>query len=331
MEGFYTIRPQQMAVNPPRNLDPKDLISRDHTFSRPASEPTVMAFLIQRIKIAVICREVIDTMGPLSFVRESGQVSYDKICKLDAKFGALIANLPEFLRLDTANKSSAPRTGDILEGRFALPKAILNLLIHTRRCKLHLPFLIRSQSDARYTFSRETCLEAARMVMRIQQTLCEQVAEPLAQSPRLSGLLQHGFYAAIVLVMDTCVNNQKDPTQLDEVRDAMELIQQTKGKSRYADKFLDSLVAILRKHQIRIETSTSTDGQANANPMHRTNIARSGAAVYDSASDSSAIVEQNSIDDMAHEFLMQDLLVAGPALDLPSWDSLFNDLETYSV
>jgi hypothetical protein len=87
-----------MAVNIPRNIDDKDLIYTNPPINRPLSEPTAMSYNIQRIKLADLCREVIDLI-PIS-VCDTSIVDYQQVIALDQRFDAFLQELPIFLRND---------------------------------------------------------------------------------------------------------------------------------------------------------------------------------------------------------------------------------------
>nr|POF13970.1 putative transcription factor lepb [Quercus suber] len=320
----------------PRNLNPEDLSLHGNTFSRPDDEPTAMTYHLQRMKVALVCREVIDTLGPSYLTGDFPPTTYEKVDVLDAKFCDVLAELPEFLQVDNLKRIPATRSEEIVKDQFALPTAVLNFLIRTRRCKLHLPFLIRARSDPRYMHSRYMCLDSARTVIRIQQMYSEEVTGSLTQSPCLGSILQHMFFAAIVLVMDTCVNNPHDTTQIAEVRHAIKLIEQVKGESRYAEKFLDSLKVMLQKHRIPIEPAThpkeDVHGQKVSAASERANPTRPSAQEAGPDLADTTIREQNMNGDTTFDNAWQDFLGAGtPLLDLQTWDSLMNDLEMHIV
>lgn len=153
---------------------------------------------------------------------------------------------------------------------------MVNIMLNTRRCKLHLPFLIRANSDPRFAFSRRMGLQAARKVFDVRRVVAEDENTMGAAHLKLGGILQHVFYATVVLVMDLCVNKDDDQGRLVEVREALQVMQNASSCSQMGTKFLDSLMSILRKHHVKLPTVhgvnndlPNTDGHMDRSASHK--------------------------------------------------------------
>lgn len=75
-------------------------------------------------------------------------------------------------------------------------------------------------------------------------------------SSKLGGFLHLYFYATVVLVMDLYVNRAagEERARKDEIQAAIETLEHAKQQSVAASMFLDSLMAALRKHSIRLQS-----------------------------------------------------------------------------
>ena len=87
-----------------------------------------------------------------------------------------------------------------------MQRYVVNLTIQAKRCKFHLPFLLRAANDSSFIFSRDACLTTARAVIQLQKCLAEEDETLWINSSRLCGILHLFFYATMVLVMDFCVH-----------------------------------------------------------------------------------------------------------------------------
>lgn len=151
----------------------------------------------------------------------------------------------------------------------------------------------------------------------------------------------HIFYATVVLVMDICVNKDgNDRERLEEVREALNIIEQTKDASEMGAQFSDSLLAVLRKHHVKLPNANgprATDvgrtvvatqhgffahslvgqeQQSNRNPGH-----------FDAPSVTDAVLTTGGL-----EFdggMWQDFIDQGQMLDTQDWEALLQDLDMH--
>lgn len=140
-EGVYSVIPRHMQVNKPRNVIDDDLSTMPAEFSRPLDEPTSTTYYLQRIALAEVCREVVDILLDIRAVQDPQQISYTRIVTLDGKF-AEILNRPlasGMLTRESGSSSYDPTRPHIRQQYFTY------LTTEARRCKLHLPYLLRLQ------------------------------------------------------------------------------------------------------------------------------------------------------------------------------------------
>ncbi|KAK4552488.1 hypothetical protein LTR86_010332 [Recurvomyces mirabilis] len=255
-DGVYTVHPHHMQVKRPRNITNEDLATKPADFERPATELTSTTYYLSRIVLGSICREVADTLMQMQSASDISSIPYGRILALDRKFVELIEGLPETLRLegDVVLKPSQVDTGS-RNGPNIKQRYFTYLTTEARRCKLHLPYLFRVQQNPDYTFSRETCLQSARNILRLRRVLPSEISN-LPCSVKMTGLLHHFCCAIIILVMDLCVNKSvndaDDAMRKEEIVSACKLVEDAKETSPVAASFSGSVDLILNKHNIQL-------------------------------------------------------------------------------
>jgi len=243
-EGVYLVNPRQMAVNKPRNIDDADLVEGVLGAEFPVTQPTEMSYLLQRIRLAEISRSIVDNPDTMT---------------VDAELGQMISEIPAFLNMDSYEGTGTNVTHSS-SGIF-VQAYLLNSILHTLRCKLHLGYLnnsTRSNNDSteNSTSSREICLASARRIIHAEAQL-ERRQHPFALIRlRLSGIMYGVFMAGIVLLMDVCVNATNGEQEGDEIEmrrseafQALHIIENATSHSLAAANLHDSLVRVLDKHR----------------------------------------------------------------------------------
>lgn len=319
-EGTYTVNPKHMRVKRPRNISDEDLATRPADFNRPLSEPTVMGYYIQRIRLAEICREIADMV----WAKDADQITVEEILGIDRMFDSLLLNLPEFLRLENGHRQKF-RDLDQTEPQILVQRYVANLTIHAKRCKFHLPFLLRAAQDSTYSLSRDTCLRCARAVMQIRKDLAVEDSHLWIASSRLVGILHLYFYATMVLVMDFCVNRSTgcELARKSEIQDACKALEEAKRESGAAGMFLDSLTAILRKHSIRLQSTEQVSDYLNSagNPK------AAGADALAPGVNTQPGPSEAAAGEVDFDQLWQSYVNLEASIDPQSWDALLSDIE----
>lgn len=333
-EGAYSVHVQHMAVKRPRNLNHEDLETHDPAFERAVGESTVMSFHLERIKVAIVCREVMDELWGLSIDPNPETLPYEKVAALDVKFRGLIEGLPKFLQFESTIDSLRQEYGEKADNwQMTVLRASINLMIHARRCKLHLTFLIHFKPDPPYDISREICLESARKVFQVCRKVEMEQTSPGSQGfLKLGGQLSHIFYAAFVLIMDLCVNKNSDSQeQFAAVRDAIQLKEEAKTSSKVAHSCYESLMGTLRKHQVNLPSVRLISGTS----LHSALSRAPGTTVAERTTTSTAA--PTSIDGLmmnpgnAFKDVWQNYMDYGASLDPQSWEGLIKDLEMHII
>lgn len=253
-EGVYHIVPHHMAVRKPLNIDDVDL-SNGPNADQPLSVPTDMSYFLHRLRVAEVARAMVDDVSMAKAAAEDWEPAshHSLIMSLDVDLSQVIRDIPSFLDLDAYKVVPTSEQGE----RF-IQAYLLNSLIQSQRCKLHLDYL-RSSWSARHSTdsrasspSRETCLYAARRIIRAERQL-ERTKHAFVQTRlRLSVILHGIFMATIVLLMDTCVYGntaQRESVELDDddLQDALRIVEGAKAHSLAAARLHESLMHILAR------------------------------------------------------------------------------------
>jgi hypothetical protein len=344
-EGVYHLHGNHMKVNLPRNIQDSELMNPNTPaeFEHPLSVPTSASYLIQRIKLAKICKKIVDAMPMTPSTPEL--ISYEDIIQLDKEFSTLIDDLPPFYQLtqpltmgdfnipperrvkmvDTFGKADALSAstfvpGDLTPDHVDIQRFMVRLTAHTRRCKFHQPFLVRGFTDPQYHYSRDVCLRSARIVLEMQQALESEGLAATTGLLGLSGLNHHLFFATIALVMDLCFNRTEAIDELErkmEVKRAIDILAVSENRSLVAKKFLEGIRDVLRKYRVDLGDDEAEQTEQNMS------IAELSA---DDAADL-AIPEPQPSD---FENIWQTYFEV-PNFDVPGWEELFGEVDSMTT
>lgn len=279
LDGTYTIQPRHMRVSKPRNLNDADLARAVDGLTHPPEVPTQMSCFLQRLQLAEACRAVVDSYLP-------GQAEigdYGQVLALDQLFEQILTNSPSCLDLHAPVTPGAPRL-------LCLQRATINLGIHSRRARLHRPFLMRENTDgrpgdSRYQRSREICIQSARTVLNISMALLDKSLSeppgPQQQMPhildhanhdqcpgspvhRLGIVINHLFTACAVLALDSSLrmnrsggDGMSNPAADSDVQDALtcacRLLAAAGKESPVAADLVRGLMGVLERYRIKIK------------------------------------------------------------------------------
>ncbi|PYH89556.1 hypothetical protein BO71DRAFT_336454 [Aspergillus ellipticus CBS 707.79] len=245
-EWTYHLHLDQMNVKKPSNID--DIAIETHPgVSLPSSTPTDMSFTLERLKLASVCREVVDA---ISYEQLHGlDISYDKILALDRKFHQIQAEIPAFFRLDPASRR---RFAALYEERptIAWQGCLLQQGHFSRLCRLHRDFFIRGARDPAYSYSHIICLQSARKVLEIKRIM--DGGEPHHTPPNsvVWSVMHHVFMAAVILLLDVCFNwdDILAEKRREEVLEACRMMNKAQESSSLVREGIAAMMAVLRKH-----------------------------------------------------------------------------------
>ncbi|KAI9742548.1 MAG: hypothetical protein M1818_003688 [Claussenomyces sp. TS43310] len=138
----------------------------EHDF--PSSPPTSLSAFIYRVKLAEVCREIVDTMP--SILLESQGLEYDIILALDNKLQAYLKQLPVFFRLDP---TSIQQSQEICKERpnIAWQRIGIHFSLHTRLCRLHRPYHLEGSTNPKYAHSHIIYMRSAQTVLDLRRSM----------------------------------------------------------------------------------------------------------------------------------------------------------------
>lgn len=256
--------PSQMMTNKPANVNDEDVVDGMAAIGRPADQPTSMSYCLQRIRLGEFCREITDS-APFG-ISDPGTPAYEITKQIDRKICEFANSLPSFFSL-SHDSQHLPKCDDWVSTGIITQRYILNFLLNTQRCRLHLPYLSHASKDSAYEYSQKACLEAARMVIRTEQQLSQEMIPFVIARLKFSGMLHCVCVAIIVLLIEYCGRNshqQEKEGSRAEIFEAFKILEDAKQQSPFAGRLLESFKTVLRKHS----ASASTAGEQLAQSGH---------------------------------------------------------------
>ncbi|KAE8378274.1 hypothetical protein BDV26DRAFT_261875 [Aspergillus bertholletiae] len=245
-EWTYLVNPDHMKVNWPLNLDDKAIKGFGEE-SLPIWTPTDMSFSIERLKLGIVCREVIDAT---SHEHLSGiEVSYQKILELDRKFNQALAEVPEFFRLDPISRR---QFASLYQDRptIAWQRCLLQQGYFSRLCRLHRNFFIRGAREPEYSYSHVVCLQSARKVLEIKRIMDEDEPKFTPPSSIVWSVMHHVFMATVILMLDVCFNwdDILAEKRKEEVLEACRIVDSAQISSSLVKEGIKAMMGVLQKH-----------------------------------------------------------------------------------
>ncbi|TRX92174.1 hypothetical protein FHL15_007041 [Xylaria flabelliformis] len=327
-EGTYSIHPGQIQLRLPKDYDDGDAFTEEENESITGARPTGVTFLLARIRLAHLAREYTDTI-PLETSRLM-RIPYDQIISFDQKLKVFFMELPYFFRLDEESRQKSKHL-EAVYTKIPMMRYCILAAAHTRRCRLHQKFLIRTSSNPQFEYSRQACLESARAVIQLYEEPKAEDESPLEMA-RMAMAVHYTHLALVIQVMDLCFN-RNDVDYDARKRDVLNTLQMLAGartSSPLLDRSLNSVIEVLQKHKVWIVGQNWTsDGPQNAvQQPHEVNPYRFEDSEADPLQESLEIGEDTlaitpSINDFwqsANQFEME--------LDSATWDSLFSTLDS---
>lgn len=331
-EGTYSVHPSHMRVAYPANADDGLLTASHGQCNLPLSVPTSMSSFIQRIKLADICRTIVDTLP--STLLSPQELDYDVVLGLNARLQDFVKGLPLFFQLDAA---SIQQSREICSERpyIAWQRKMIHFSVHTRICRLHRPFLVEALFNPKYAFSRMTCIKSAQAVLELRRSMDD------LEASRFSTAMQHVFMAAVILATNACFD-ATDPhfdARKMEVLDACKMLEKSQQESAVASRGIqrgiETLRAMLQRHKGK-PSGGSTPALASSGSLYgaddvgtpRPDDPRPGTDAP-SAWDVCAAPRSVALgdDNRGWEELWDDFFNVAPGFDMPHWNSLLTDMD----
>lgn len=319
-EGIYTVHPGHMVVEKPLNVDDKDLIEGQSLEGMPSSEPTTMSYFLQRVRLAEICRNAADRGW--SSRSEPDSANYSNVIQIDVQLKAFSNNLPPFFVIGSRNRNELAQEDPMIR----VQRYFINSLLHTQRCKMHLPYVARELTDPMCAYSRHACLEAARLIVQNDLQLAEvQVQFALTRlkySARLFGL----FMANIVFLLDTCLNRSsglRQPQRVEAI-EAFRILGEAKHHSPIAATFWDNMVHFCQKNRIQLPLLHSLDPARECDTDPASSVSETGVGLTEWAETMEQGSQQlmNWVEEFSRHFKGPDAV-----LDGEDWTGLLGDFD----
>ncbi|RFU29647.1 hypothetical protein B7463_g6706, partial [Scytalidium lignicola] len=253
-EGVYQANPRHMTVKKPLNINDMDLVDNGYQMGLPISQPTEMSYFLQRIRLAEISRSIVDH-NPMTMISSGGPNYPVHVMALDSKLDQMIHDIPSFFHLDSYKGNP-----DSMSTGIFVQAYLLNSVIHTQRCKLHLRYLTSGpNNNPAYALSREKCLKSARELIRAEVQL-ERAQHPFVLIRlRLSAMLYGVFLASIALLMDAYINRPgllEDEIRHGDEAEALRIVEGARSHSWAAANLHDSLMQVLAKYRVQQQQPT---------------------------------------------------------------------------
>ncbi|KAL4964025.1 Zn(II)2Cys6 transcription factor [Aspergillus stella-maris] len=329
-EGTYLYHPSHMCVDLPANVDDSEISATEPLKPKPLSEPTSSTFLIYRVKLASVCRGVVDSMPPIAW---STGPCYDTVLALDARFHDCLAALPGPYQLSQDTLITGEQTCDD-RPYIVWQRTTAHLSVHTRLCRLHRPYHLKGMTDPTYKYSRDACVRSAQIVLDLRRSMDETQTRVGFTPARFWIVAQHVFLAALTLATDVSFDGNALDAEIrrQKVLAAYETLEKSTEEScgfrETIQKNLRTLMATLNREGREVD-ALNTNGPANLSQGHsiplkglseRTNMA--GAPDGEGLSDGSAPWEEN------WDQLWSEFLAVAPDLDFSQWDKLLDGTDT---
>ncbi|KAI1463571.1 uncharacterized protein F4812DRAFT_453515 [Daldinia caldariorum] len=331
--GMYFIHPNHIDVRLPKYYFDDEILLSEETESADGPRPSGTAFLLERIRLAHLCREIVDTVP--SETSKALQMPYENIIALDKKLQDFLLSLPFFFRTDPASRETSRKFETVYPYIPHMRYAITNAA-HSRRCKLHQRFLLRQSHDPRYSYSRRACLESAFAVINGYEDPTE-FDSPAYTTARM-GLAMHYMHLALaVMVMDLCFNRPgADGTEVKtKLREAFQKFDDDRHVSPLPRRFLSSLREVLQKHGVYLTNQPTVSGADGTIHGVTDGINSTSSNLLQEVPMQSAVGSDipyaEAGGEGSFEEFWQSAIESEMNLDSTTWDTLFSALDTRPI
>lgn len=322
---MYFVHSNQVCVDLPKDCTDDELVLGEIPESTQGLRPTGMAFFLQRLKLAHLCREITDTI-PLATCKLM-QMPYEQVITLDQKLLDFISALPFFYKLDAESRARS-RPLESIYSMIPVSRHCIIMEAHSRRCKLHQRFLLRKSVNAQYSYSRLACLESARAIIQAYQDF--QAHESISTVPELMGIVVHfTFLGLVVMAMDLCFN--RDEADKEEVKAALRVYKTSGSDLPLQAQFLISLRSVLRKHNVQLHESHVPANPVNGfsqEMMLNTSIESTYDEQIGHVRYEREMFDPNIGLDASFDEFWQSVMQGELNPDLLTWDKLFSSLDS---
>lgn len=250
--GVYTVHASHMAVKKPQNIDDHDLFDDQLVADKPTSVPSIMSYSLQRIRLAEICRNAVDHTSLWS--PELRGANYNNIIFIDTELTVFSNALPWFFAIDDEGLGKLSQLDFQQQTTIRVQRYLINTILHTQRCILHLPYFAQSLEKNVYAYSREVCLDAARSIVEAE-LLIERDKLPFTKLRlKLSASLYGLFIANIIFFLEASL--YKVSAWACALRstaiEAFRLLMQARSSSPMAARLWETMTHISEKNKVSL-------------------------------------------------------------------------------
>ncbi|KAJ5376990.1 hypothetical protein N7509_013876 [Penicillium cosmopolitanum] len=216
-----TIQPWQYDTELPSNIHDMDFDENSVQLppSRPSTEWTPCGYTRGKSRIMQCFGQITD----LAYSRE--QVSYEEILAIDRRLEEAHDLLPPFLQYQPIDQCFAETT-ELIMKRYTLA-----LLYQKARVVMHRRYM--AETNSKYTYSRQTCLNAARETLRHHSDVYQESlpgGQLYAERFFMNSLQNTDFMlSAMILCLELSQENERDTARMEpqERDDLLRLLETT--------------------------------------------------------------------------------------------------------
>jgi len=323
------MHPNHINVRIPKACNDDDFVLGSATESESGPQPTSTTYFIEKIRLAHICREIVDTV-PLDASRLQ-RLPYETIIDLDKQLLDFISNLPFFFKLDAASRQRS-KPLETMYPNIQLQRYCITGAVHSRRCKLHQRYLLRQSSDPRYVYSRRACLDSAHTIMQFYEGFSDHnPPRTLRYSKSIAAHYVH--LAMVMLVMDLCFNkDQADEAVVKEdVKAGLQLFEDAQGVSPLPGRFANSVNSVLRKNNVDLDDPPSASSDQH---IHSGDGLNSGSLDLANAGQPQLsnlqldMTDLGDIPELSFDEFWERTMQVEPNADALAWDDMFSTLDS---
>lgn len=248
--------------------------------SRPDTDLTPMLYVIVKNRIMLMLGKVSDLTS------STRSISYADVMRMDALILEVRNAIPPSLQ-------TRPLASSLLDSpEIVMQRLYLAQLLYKAQCILHRNHQIPAYSDSRYSYSRQSCINAALQILQIQSTL-NQETQPGGRLYRsrwkVSSLVNHDFFlAATILCLDidrgktmmpsvnlgdSTTGRDKRDNVMQALHESYRILLQSSLSSREAQKAAQALKIMLGKGRCANAPKMTGDGcESSETPFLSTQI-----------------------------------------------------------
>ncbi|KAG5962072.1 hypothetical protein E4U57_007318 [Claviceps arundinis] len=246
-EGVYTVDPRQMAVNKPSNIAADFGDGQQTFFTNDQVEESDASYMIERIRLAEIGREYIDSC-PIS-EPNSHEQKQERLHRFNLKLDELQRNLPSHLALRKPGDPldvPGPRTPS-----HVYQCINLNGLIYIVRCINHIRFLSFPRVVPRMSFPYQVSIQCAKDIIWMANVV--KTDHPwILNRLKATSFIRSLLLACATLLLDLCSGSEIHDLQSErpEMLEAWRLLGEMEEGSSLIDQFLGFASQMLRKYHV---------------------------------------------------------------------------------